>query len=149
MDLKFKNSQTYRLVFTFFISHINVASDSDNNCEVLLAGRQYPSIEEFASVIPNQLLLGSLLEHLCFVYEHDPTRSRMLFKGRLTLILIFLLFVLQFFTFAKTLNQIINSLTQFVKQLTLSAKPLTRSGSLDTVCRSHSLFLQNSKHILS
>uniref|UniRef100_A0A8C2K023 Eukaryotic translation initiation factor 2-alpha kinase 1 n=1 Tax=Cyprinus carpio TaxID=7962 RepID=A0A8C2K023_CYPCA len=55
-------------------------SDSDNNCEVLLAGRQYPSIQEFASVIPNQLLLGSLLEHLCFVYEHDPTRSRMLFK---------------------------------------------------------------------
>uniref|UniRef100_A0A8C1QYB8 Eukaryotic translation initiation factor 2-alpha kinase 1 n=1 Tax=Cyprinus carpio TaxID=7962 RepID=A0A8C1QYB8_CYPCA len=55
-------------------------SDSDNNCEVLLARRQYPSIQEFASVIPNQLLLGSLLEHLCFVYEHDPTRSRMLFK---------------------------------------------------------------------
>uniref|UniRef100_A0A671MU88 Eukaryotic translation initiation factor 2-alpha kinase 1 n=1 Tax=Sinocyclocheilus anshuiensis TaxID=1608454 RepID=A0A671MU88_9TELE len=55
-------------------------SDSDNNCEVLLAGRQYPSIQEFASAIPNQLLLGSLLEHLCFVYESDPTRSRMLFK---------------------------------------------------------------------
>ncbi|XP_051980863.1 eukaryotic translation initiation factor 2-alpha kinase 1-like isoform X2 [Xyrauchen texanus] len=56
------------------------ASDSDNNCEVLLAGKPYPSIQEFASVIPNQLLLGSLLEHLCFVYESDPTRSRMLFK---------------------------------------------------------------------
>uniref|UniRef100_A0A673JWH7 Eukaryotic translation initiation factor 2-alpha kinase 1 n=1 Tax=Sinocyclocheilus rhinocerous TaxID=307959 RepID=A0A673JWH7_9TELE len=55
-------------------------SDSDNNCEVLLAGRQYPSIQEFASAIPNQLLLGSLLEHLCFVYESDPARSRMLFK---------------------------------------------------------------------
>ncbi len=135
MDLIFKNTQTYRPVFTFFICHINVASDSDKNCEVLLAGRQYPSIQEFASVIPNQLLLGSLLEHLCFVYEHDPTRSRMLFKGRLILILILQLFVLQFFTFAKTLNQIRNSLTNL-------------SGSLDTVCRSHSLFLQNSKHIL-
>ncbi|XP_073683858.1 eukaryotic translation initiation factor 2-alpha kinase 1 [Garra rufa] len=55
-------------------------SDSDNNCEVLLTGRQYASIQEFASAIPNQLLLGSLLEHLCFVYESDPTRSRMLFK---------------------------------------------------------------------
>uniref|UniRef100_A0A9J7Z1V2 Eukaryotic translation initiation factor 2-alpha kinase 1 n=1 Tax=Cyprinus carpio carpio TaxID=630221 RepID=A0A9J7Z1V2_CYPCA len=55
-------------------------SDLDNNREVLLAGRQYPSIQEFASAIPNQLLLGSLLEHLCFVYESDPTRSRMLFK---------------------------------------------------------------------
>ncbi|XP_066521089.1 eukaryotic translation initiation factor 2-alpha kinase 1 isoform X2 [Hoplias malabaricus] len=56
------------------------SSDSDNNCEVLMAGIQYPSIQEFASAIPNHLLLGSLLEHLCFVYESDPTRSRMLFK---------------------------------------------------------------------
>lgn len=55
-------------------------SDSDNNHEMLLAGRQYPSIQEFASAIPNHLLLGSLLEHLCYVYESDPTRSRMLFK---------------------------------------------------------------------
>ncbi|CAL8302109.1 unnamed protein product [Lota lota] len=55
-------------------------SDSDKNQEVLAAGKQYPSIQEFASAIPNHLLLGSLLEHLCFVYESDPTRSRMLFK---------------------------------------------------------------------
>ncbi|KAA0725312.1 Eukaryotic translation initiation factor 2-alpha kinase 1 [Triplophysa tibetana] len=55
-------------------------SDSDNNHEVLLAGRPYTSIQEFASSIPNNLLLGSLLEHLCFIYESDPTRSRMLFK---------------------------------------------------------------------
>ncbi|XP_062859250.1 eukaryotic translation initiation factor 2-alpha kinase 1 isoform X2 [Trichomycterus rosablanca] len=59
---------------------IAAASDSDNNCEVLMAGRQYPSIQEFASAIPNHLLLGSLLEHLCFVYEKDPAQSRMLFK---------------------------------------------------------------------
>uniref|UniRef100_A0A8C4Z1A9 Eukaryotic translation initiation factor 2-alpha kinase 1 n=1 Tax=Gadus morhua TaxID=8049 RepID=A0A8C4Z1A9_GADMO len=50
------------------------------NQEVLSAGKLYTSIEEFASVIPNHLLLGSLLEHLCFVYESDPKRSRMLFK---------------------------------------------------------------------
>ncbi|XP_036816593.1 eukaryotic translation initiation factor 2-alpha kinase 1 isoform X4 [Oncorhynchus mykiss] len=55
-------------------------SDLDNNCEVLIAGKQYLSTQEFASAIPNHLLLGSLLEHLCFVYESDPTRSRMLFK---------------------------------------------------------------------
>ncbi|XP_026207243.1 eukaryotic translation initiation factor 2-alpha kinase 1 isoform X2 [Anabas testudineus] len=55
-------------------------SDTDNNCEVLMAGRQYPSVQEFASAIPNHLLLGSLLEHLCFVYESNPARSRMLFK---------------------------------------------------------------------
>lgn len=47
-----------------------------------MTGKQYPSIQEFASAIPNHLLLGSLLEHLCFVYESDPTRSRMLFKGK-------------------------------------------------------------------
>uniref|UniRef100_A0A4W5KI22 Eukaryotic translation initiation factor 2-alpha kinase 1 n=1 Tax=Hucho hucho TaxID=62062 RepID=A0A4W5KI22_9TELE len=56
-------------------------SDSDNNCEVLMAGKQYPSIQKFASAIPDHLLLGSLLEHLCFVYESDPTRSHMLFKA--------------------------------------------------------------------
>ncbi|XP_076154580.1 eukaryotic translation initiation factor 2-alpha kinase 1 isoform X1 [Alosa pseudoharengus] len=55
-------------------------SDSENNCEVLMAGKQYTSIQEFTSAIPNHLLLGSLLEHLCLVYERDPTRSRMLFK---------------------------------------------------------------------
>lgn len=57
------------------------ASDTDDNQEVLLAGRSYHSLREFASAIPNHLLLGSLLEHLCFVYESNPTRSRMLFKG--------------------------------------------------------------------
>ncbi|GAA6219879.1 eukaryotic translation initiation factor 2-alpha kinase 1 [Lates japonicus] len=55
-------------------------SDTDDNHEVLMAGRHYPSIQEFASAIPNHLLLGSLLEHLCFVYESNPARSRMLFK---------------------------------------------------------------------
>uniref|UniRef100_A0AAY5KLN8 Eukaryotic translation initiation factor 2-alpha kinase 1 n=1 Tax=Esox lucius TaxID=8010 RepID=A0AAY5KLN8_ESOLU len=56
-----------------------LASDS-KSCEVLMAGKQYPSIQDFASAIPNHLLLGSLLEHLCFVYDNDPIRSRMLFK---------------------------------------------------------------------
>ncbi|MEQ2203830.1 hypothetical protein XENOCAPTIV_004206, partial [Xenoophorus captivus] len=56
-------------------------SDSESNCELLMAGRHYPSIQEFASAIPNHLLLGSLLEHLCCVYESNPARSRMLFKG--------------------------------------------------------------------
>uniref|UniRef100_A0A4W5KXQ7 Eukaryotic translation initiation factor 2-alpha kinase 1 n=1 Tax=Hucho hucho TaxID=62062 RepID=A0A4W5KXQ7_9TELE len=46
-----------------------------------MAGKQYPSIQKFASAIPDHLLLGSLLEHLCFVYESDPTRSHMLFKA--------------------------------------------------------------------
>ncbi|KPP65481.1 eukaryotic translation initiation factor 2-alpha kinase 1-like, partial [Scleropages formosus] len=56
------------------------ASDAAENGEVLKAAKQYPSIQEFASAIPNHLLLGSLLEHLCCVYEKDPHRSRTLFK---------------------------------------------------------------------
>ncbi|XP_029933430.1 eukaryotic translation initiation factor 2-alpha kinase 1 isoform X2 [Myripristis murdjan] len=56
-------------------------SDTDNHRELLMAGKHYPSVQEFASAIPNHLLLGSLLEHLCFVYETNPTRSRMLFKA--------------------------------------------------------------------
>lgn len=55
-------------------------SDGASNCEVLMRGKQYPSVQEFASAIPNHLLLGSLLEHLCCVYERDPARSRVLFK---------------------------------------------------------------------
>ncbi|XP_051968015.1 eukaryotic translation initiation factor 2-alpha kinase 1 [Xyrauchen texanus] len=55
-------------------------SDSDNNCEVLLAGKQCPSFQEFSSAILNQLLRGSLLELLCFVYDSDPTHSHILFK---------------------------------------------------------------------
>ncbi|XP_054625191.1 eukaryotic translation initiation factor 2-alpha kinase 1 isoform X2 [Dunckerocampus dactyliophorus] len=55
-------------------------SDTDNHHEVLMAGRRYPSVQEFASAIPNHLLLGSLLEHLCFLYESNPARSRLLFK---------------------------------------------------------------------
>lgn len=57
-----------------------VQFDTSDTDEVLVAGRHYPSIQEFASAIPNHLLLGSLLEHLCFVYESNPARSRMLFK---------------------------------------------------------------------
>lgn len=55
-------------------------SDTDDNRELFMAGRSSLSIQEFASAIPNHLLLGSLLEHLCFVYESNPARSRMLFK---------------------------------------------------------------------
>ncbi|XP_059510046.1 eukaryotic translation initiation factor 2-alpha kinase 1 isoform X2 [Stegostoma tigrinum] len=35
---------------------------------------------DFTVAIPNQLLLVSLLEHLCFVYEKNPQRSMSLFK---------------------------------------------------------------------
>uniref|UniRef100_A0A8C5E4D9 Eukaryotic translation initiation factor 2-alpha kinase 1 n=1 Tax=Gouania willdenowi TaxID=441366 RepID=A0A8C5E4D9_GOUWI len=73
MDLGEKN------IVELIAKVIEEASDSDS-LDVLVAGRHYPSIQEFASAIPNHLLLGSLLEHLCFVYESNPARSRMLFK---------------------------------------------------------------------
>ncbi|XP_072230200.1 eukaryotic translation initiation factor 2-alpha kinase 1 isoform X2 [Leuresthes tenuis] len=74
MDLGEKN------IVKMIAKVIEEASDSDDNREVLMAGRHYPSIQEFASAIPNHLLLGSLLEHLCCVYESNPARSHMLFK---------------------------------------------------------------------
>lgn len=71
------------LFILIFIGTLAVcsASDTDDSRELLMAGRSRLSIQEFASAIPNHLLLGSLLEHLCFVYESNPARSRMLFKG--------------------------------------------------------------------
>ncbi|XP_019127626.1 eukaryotic translation initiation factor 2-alpha kinase 1 isoform X2 [Larimichthys crocea] len=74
MDLGDKN------IVEMIAKVIEEASDTDDNREVLMAGRHYVSIQEFASAIPNHLLLGSLLEHLCFVYESNPARSRTLFK---------------------------------------------------------------------
>ncbi|CAJ1080728.1 eukaryotic translation initiation factor 2-alpha kinase 1 isoform X2 [Xyrichtys novacula] len=74
MDLRDKN------IVEMIAKVIEEASDTENDGEVMMAGRRYPSIQEFASAIPNHLLLGSLLEHLCFVYESNPARSRMLFK---------------------------------------------------------------------
>ena len=45
-----------------------------------MAGKRCSSVQKFPSPISNQLLLGSLIEHLCLIYESDPKRSRMLFK---------------------------------------------------------------------
>ncbi|XP_078414985.1 eukaryotic translation initiation factor 2-alpha kinase 1 isoform X2 [Cetorhinus maximus] len=42
--------------------------------------RTVPTLMDFTVAIPNQLLLVSLLEHLCFVYERNPQRSMSLFK---------------------------------------------------------------------
>ncbi|MGH0124065.1 UNVERIFIED_CONTAM: hypothetical protein FKN15_034473 [Acipenser sinensis] len=56
------------------------ASDLPDECEVVMGTKKYPSMAELSAAIPNQLLLGSLLEHLCSFYEKDPQRSRVLFK---------------------------------------------------------------------
>ncbi|XP_038675723.1 eukaryotic translation initiation factor 2-alpha kinase 1 isoform X1 [Scyliorhinus canicula] len=42
--------------------------------------RTVPTLMDFTVAIPNQLLLVSLLEHLCLVYEQNPQRSMSLFK---------------------------------------------------------------------
>ncbi|KAK6476074.1 eukaryotic translation initiation factor 2-alpha kinase 1 isoform X1 [Huso huso] len=55
-------------------------SDFPDECEVVMGTKKYPSMAELSAAIPNQLLLGSLLEHLCSFYEKDPQRSRVLFK---------------------------------------------------------------------
>ncbi|XP_029953217.1 eukaryotic translation initiation factor 2-alpha kinase 1 isoform X2 [Salarias fasciatus] len=74
MDLGEKN------IVQMIDKFIEEASDAENNHEVLVAGRHSSSIQDFTSVIPNHLLFGSLLEHLCFLYESNPARSRTLFK---------------------------------------------------------------------
>ncbi|XP_033886603.3 eukaryotic translation initiation factor 2-alpha kinase 1-like [Acipenser ruthenus] len=55
-------------------------SDSPDECEVVMGTKKSPLLAELTAAIPNQLLLGSLLEHLCSIYEKDPQRSRALFK---------------------------------------------------------------------
>ncbi|XP_051877099.1 eukaryotic translation initiation factor 2-alpha kinase 1 isoform X2 [Pristis pectinata] len=42
--------------------------------------RTVPTLMDFMVAIPNQLLLVSLLEHLCYIYERNPRRSMVLFK---------------------------------------------------------------------
>uniref|UniRef100_A0A8C5PU20 Eukaryotic translation initiation factor 2-alpha kinase 1 n=1 Tax=Leptobrachium leishanense TaxID=445787 RepID=A0A8C5PU20_9ANUR len=51
-------------------------SDSTSDRPVMNGRRRFPIV----SAIPNQLLLVSLVEHLCFVHEKNPQRSKYLFK---------------------------------------------------------------------
>ncbi|XP_067912699.1 eukaryotic translation initiation factor 2-alpha kinase 1 isoform X2 [Heterodontus francisci] len=50
------------------------------NCGSVDCNQRVPALMDFTVAIPNQLLLVSLLEHLCFVYERNPQRSMSLFK---------------------------------------------------------------------
>lgn len=52
-------------------------SDSPSELPVIKGA---PRLQTLFTAIPNQLLLVSLLEHLCYVHEQNPHRSRCLFK---------------------------------------------------------------------
>ncbi|KFP75963.1 Eukaryotic translation initiation factor 2-alpha kinase 1, partial [Apaloderma vittatum] len=54
-------------------------SESDVPAELRVANGSQNFVN-FTSTIQNQLLLVSLLEHLCHMYTHNPVRSRCLFR---------------------------------------------------------------------
>uniref|UniRef100_F7DNB6 Eukaryotic translation initiation factor 2-alpha kinase 1 n=1 Tax=Xenopus tropicalis TaxID=8364 RepID=F7DNB6_XENTR len=51
-------------------------SDSPSELKVLKGQRRFPNV----TTVPNQLLLVSLVEHLCYVHEQNPQRAKHLFK---------------------------------------------------------------------
>lgn len=54
--------------------------DSDVPAELRVANGSQKFVK-FTSTIQNQLLLVSLLEHLCHMYTHNPVHSRGLFRS--------------------------------------------------------------------
>ncbi|XP_048448768.1 eukaryotic translation initiation factor 2-alpha kinase 1-like [Rhincodon typus] len=55
-------------------------TDLMQQCSLVDCNQAKTKLMDFTVAIPNQLLLVSLLEHLCFVYEKNPQRSMSLFK---------------------------------------------------------------------
>uniref|UniRef100_UPI00398F514C eukaryotic translation initiation factor 2-alpha kinase 1 n=1 Tax=Pristiophorus japonicus TaxID=55135 RepID=UPI00398F514C len=55
-------------------------SDLSEEYSLVDCNRTVRTLVDFTADIPNQLLLVSLLEHLCFVYERNSQRSTSLFK---------------------------------------------------------------------
>ncbi|XP_056392009.1 eukaryotic translation initiation factor 2-alpha kinase 1 [Hyla sarda] len=51
-------------------------SDSPPDLQMVKGQRRLPNV----TTVPNQLLLVSLVEHLCYVHEQNPHRSRHLFR---------------------------------------------------------------------
>ena len=41
------------------------------------------SVQALEGRVPNYLLLVSLLEHLCSLYENDPEKSKKIFHGKI------------------------------------------------------------------
>lgn len=56
------------------------SSESDVPAELRVANGSQKFVN-FTSTIQNQLLLVSLLEHLCHMYTHNPVHSRCLFRS--------------------------------------------------------------------
>ncbi|XP_063790553.1 eukaryotic translation initiation factor 2-alpha kinase 1 isoform X2 [Pseudophryne corroboree] len=51
-------------------------SDSPSDLQVVNGIRRFPNV----TTVPNQLLLVSLVEHLCYIHEENPHRSKHLFR---------------------------------------------------------------------
>ncbi|XP_059834977.1 eukaryotic translation initiation factor 2-alpha kinase 1 [Hypanus sabinus] len=55
-------------------------SDLLEGCDLVDCRRTVPTLKDFMVAIPNQLVLVSLLEHICCMYERNPRKSVLLFK---------------------------------------------------------------------
>ncbi|XP_072125245.1 eukaryotic translation initiation factor 2-alpha kinase 1 isoform X1 [Mobula birostris] len=55
-------------------------SDLLEGCGLVDSRQTVPTLQDLMVAIPNQLLLVSLLEHICFIYERNPHRSMLLFQ---------------------------------------------------------------------
>lgn len=53
------------------------------------------SVQALEGRVPNYLLLVSLLEHLCSLYENDPEKSKKIFNGKIRFPQTILLYIMQ------------------------------------------------------
>lgn len=82
------------LLYIVSIDNDNIHTVQPNVCasaQALDAGR-----------VPNYLLLVSLLEHLCSVYEDDPERSRKIFNSKIFITVAHILLGSHVYSFMKT-----------------------------------------------
>ena len=56
-------------------------ADDDGTADNTVVSDASLSMQALEGRVPNYLLLVSLLEHLCSLYEADPERSRKIFNG--------------------------------------------------------------------
>ena len=56
-------------------------TDADLTDTYVLNDDPSTSVQALEGRVPNYLLLVSLLEHLCSLYENDPEKSKKIFNG--------------------------------------------------------------------
>lgn len=57
-------------------------TDADLSDTFIASNDPSSSVQALEGRVPNYLLLVSLLEHLCSLYENDPEKSKKIFNGK-------------------------------------------------------------------